>query len=65
MADKVSGIVLGFIAVLIGAVLVGPLQTTVADANITGTAGTIVALLPLFFGIGILLVTIRTMVGKG
>lgn len=65
MADKITGVVLGFVAVLIGAVLVAPLQSTVTDANVTGTAGTIVALLPLFFGVGILLVTIRQMIGKG
>lgn len=66
MAKNVEAIIIGFVAVVIGVALIGPLQTTVTDSNITGIAGTIVALIPLFFGIGVLLVSIRSLMsGKG
>ena len=62
MATKIESLILGFVAVVVGVALIGPLQTTVVDANVTGTAGTIVTLIPLFFGIGILLVSVRGMI---
>lgn len=61
MAKSMENIILGFVAVIVGVVLIGPLQEIVTDANITGVASTIVSLIPLFFGLGILYVTVKNM----
>lgn len=62
MAVKTESLILSFVAILIGVVLIEPIQDVVSDANITGIAGTIVSLIPLFFGIGIVLNTVRGMI---
>jgi len=63
MGQKIESVIIGFVAVIIGVSLISPLQDTVDDANITGIAGTVVSLIPLFFGIGVLLVSVRGMIG--
>jgi len=61
---KIEGIITGFVGILIGVALISPLQTFVDDANVSGVTATIVTLIPLFFGIGILLVSVRGMISK-
>ncbi len=55
---QVQTVVLSFIAIFLGAVLIGPLNDVVASANTSSsaTAGTIVSNLVTFFAIGLLLV---------
>lgn len=55
----VKNIIGSFIAILVGAVLVAPINTVVIDANVTGIAGTVVSLIPLFFALTILMVSLK------
>lgn len=61
MALETNKVIYAFIAVLVGLVLVPVINDAVTDANITGSLGTIVSLLPLLFGLGILVIALRSM----
>lgn len=63
MALKIESTILAFVAIVIGVSLISPLQDTASNANITGIAGTIISLVPLFFAIGIVLVAVKGMIG--
>lgn len=54
-----SKLVTGFLAVVVGAVLVPITQSVTADANVTGTTATIINLLPLFLGLAVLFSVIK------
>ncbi len=62
MADAhINRVILAFVAVLVGVILIAPLQSAANDANVTGTAATVVGLIPVLFALGILLVSIKQM----
>jgi len=52
-----------FVTILVGVVLVPVLVTTIADANVTGNTGIVLALIPLFFALGILVSGIKGLLG--
>lgn len=56
-----KSVITSFIAVLIGVILVPVLQTSVDDANVTGTLAVVLPLVPLLFTLGILLFSVRSM----
>lgn len=58
-------LIVGFVAVIIGVALIAPLQEFVNDANVTGATATIVSLIPLFFGLAILLGVVKSVMGGG
>ncbi len=52
-----------FVAIIVGVALISPLQTNITNANITDPAtASIVALVLLAFGVGLLVNTFRTMI---
>jgi len=61
----------GFIVIIIGVNLIGPVADAVVDArtvasgaaNVTGAAGTILGLVPLFFSLGIMSAGVALTVG--
>ena len=55
MAMSMKGLIAGFVATFIGVILIGPLQTVVTEANLTGLTGTVVSYVPVFFGLTVLL----------
>jgi hypothetical protein len=61
MAVEVKGIISGFVAVVVGIALIPTVASLAADANLTGATASIVALIPTLFGVGILLVSVRSM----
>ena len=60
---QMNKIVQGFVAVLIGVVLTPIVATVVTDANLSGTTGTIITLIPVFFALTILIIVVRSIVG--
>lgn len=52
-----------FVTILVGVVLVPVLVGTITDANVTGNTGIILALIPLFFALGILVAAVKGMMG--
>jgi uncharacterized membrane protein len=62
---EVREFVTGFVGVIIGLVvavsLIPVITTTVANANLTGTTQTLVLLIPLLVGVGILLFAVRSL----
>jgi len=56
---SIDNLMTGFIAIIVGVVLVPIVASIVASANVTGTTATVVSLIPVFFGLAILLLTIR------
>lgn len=52
-----------FVTILVGVVLVPVLVSTIADANVTGNTGVVLALIPLFFGLGILVSAVKGLMG--
>ena len=65
MALKIEGIIAAFIGIVIGISLVDPIADIANASNITGAAATLLGLVPLFFVVGIILIAIRGMIGKG
>lgn len=59
MAVAIKGIISSFITVLVGAVLMGPLQATIVASGLTGVVATIVSLIPLMYGLTILMVSLK------
>ena len=57
---ETKNIITGFIAVLIGVLLVPVLNSTVTSANVTGTLAIVLPIVPLLFVLSIFLVQIRT-----
>lgn len=55
-----KGLVIGFIAVVVGVALVPVVASLVASANVTGTTSTIVSLIPTFFGLAVLLSAVKS-----
>lgn len=54
-------IVTAFVAVLVGVILIPVINDTVTDANITGSLGVILSLIPLLFALGIVVLSFRSM----
>lgn len=52
-----------FVTVLVGVVLVPVLVSTISDANVSGNTGIVLALIPLFFALGILVSAVKGMMG--
>lgn len=52
-----------FVTILVGVVLVPVLVTTIADSNVTGNTGIVLALIPLFFALGILVSAVKGLMG--
>ena len=65
MALNVDKLILSFFAIIVGVALIPIIQGFVTDANVTGSTATLVSLIPLFFAIGIVISTVRGMVGGG
>lgn len=61
MALETNKIITAFIAVLVGIVLIPVVNTEVVAAGLTGSLGTIVSLIPLMFGLGILTFSLKSM----
>ena len=59
VAEQISKWVAVIVAILVGVTLVPVVQTTVNNANLTGTSATLMGLVPLFVTIGILLFALR------
>lgn len=59
MADNTRAIIQAFVAILIGVVLTPIVAEQAASANVTGTALTVITLIPVFFALGILILSIR------
>ena len=47
-----------FVTIFVGVILLGPLNTALTAANITGLAGTVISYIPVFFGLSLLLASI-------
>ncbi len=52
-------IVRALIGIFVGIALIGPVQTFINDANLTGSTALIVGLVPLFVGLGVLVAATR------
>ncbi|MBU1613637.1 hypothetical protein KKC87_04420 [Patescibacteria group bacterium] len=63
MAGQTDRIITGFVAILIGVVLTPIVAQVVEDANLTGTTATVITLVPTFFALAILLLTVRSVMG--
>lgn len=62
MAEGETKKILGaFVAVLIGVILIAPINDAVTDAGFSGTLGTVASLIPLLFGIGVLYAAVTHM----
>jgi len=62
MAMSVSNVITAFVAILIGVVLTPIVYAQATEANLSGTTATVVALIPTFFALGVLILSIRNMV---
>ncbi len=62
MVNQTDKIITAFIAILIGVVLTPIVASVVADANLSGTTATVLTLVPTFFALAILLLTVRSIV---
>lgn len=63
---EIREFVVGFVGVIIGIVvsiaLLPIISTTIAEANLTGTTATMVGLVELLVGVGILLYAVRSLI---
>lgn len=59
--DFVQGFIGAIIGLVIGVALMPVITGTIADANLTGTEATIVALIPLMVAVSLLLYSLRSM----
>jgi len=55
----VGGVIKGFVSVLVGIVLAPIVYTQATSANVTGTTATVLALVPVFFSLGILIASLK------
>lgn len=53
-----KGLMASFVTVFVGVILLGPLNSAITAANISGLAGTVVGYIVTFFGLGLLLASI-------
>jgi len=62
---EVREFVIGFVGVIIGLVvavaLLPVIADTIAQANLTGTTGILVGLIPLLVGVGVLLFAVKSL----
>lgn len=61
MAMSVSHVITAFVAILIGVVLTPIVYEQATSANLSGTSATVVTLIPTFFALGVLILSIRNM----
>ena len=59
---KTEGLVQRFVVILLGVILAPIIYEQTTSANISGTAATILALIPTFFALAILVATIRELI---
>jgi len=58
---ETRNIIQAFIAVLVGVLLVPVIYSTATAANVAGNTALVLAIIPLLFTLGVLLVTVRQM----
>lgn len=62
---EIREFVVGFVGIIIGitvaVALLPVISTVIADANITGTTGVMIGLVPLLVGVGILLFAVKSL----
>lgn len=58
---ETRNIIQAFIAVLVGVLLVPVVYSTATAANVSGNTALVLAIIPLLFTLGVLLVTVRQM----
>lgn len=58
-----KNVIVGFVAVLVGVILIAPLNDAVVAAGFTGTLGTVVGLIPVLFGLGVLYASVKGLLG--
>lgn len=60
--DNVTKIIGGFIAILVGVVLLPVLDSTITAGGFTGTLATVTSLITVLFGVGLIVMTVKGMV---
>lgn len=55
----IKGVMAGFVSILVGIVLAPIVYEQATSANVSGTTATVIALVPVFFALGVLIAAIK------
>ena len=60
---QIGNLIGALVFIIVAVALIPTIQESATNANLTGTTATIIALVPLLFSVGVLVVVVKGMIG--
>lgn len=60
---QIGNLIGALVFIIVAVALIPTIQESATNANLTGTTATIIALVPLLFAVGVLVVVVKGMIG--